>query len=259
MKRRIFIASAAMVGMSVHSQVADLNDAINKAGRQRMLSQRISKAYLAMVQKVEAGSAQQILDRSLALFDRQLVELKAYAPAGELRETYARLEASWSDFKIALVGASPSRDKALKIVQMDAAILGLANQGTQQYEKLSGKPVGRLVNMAGRQRMLSQRMAKFYLAATLQLDAPDAVSEIAKARAEFLAAQEVLRSAPEATAKIKEELALGDGQWVFFEQGLLRPEAARQSPKVMSDVFVASENLLNVMDRVTSLYGGIKA
>ncbi|HSV37101.1 MAG TPA: type IV pili methyl-accepting chemotaxis transducer N-terminal domain-containing protein [Ramlibacter sp.] len=259
MKRRIFIASAAMVGMSVHSQVTDMNDAINKAGRQRMLSQRISKAYLAMVQKVEPGSAQQVLDRSLALFDRQLVELKAFAPAGEVRETYVKLERSWSDFKSELVGAAPSRDHALKVIQMDAAILTLANQGTQQYEKLVSRPVGNLVNVAGRQRMLSQRMAKFFLASTLQLNAPASVAEIAKAKTEFLAAQEVLRSAPEATAKIKDELALADAQWVFFDQGLQRPDAARQSPKLMSDVFVSSENLLSVMDRVTGLYSALKA
>ena len=79
-KRRIFIASAAVFGITAHSQVADMNDAINKAGRQRMLSQRMSKAYLALVQQVEPGTAQQVLDRSVALFDRQLVELKAFAP-----------------------------------------------------------------------------------------------------------------------------------------------------------------------------------
>ena len=61
--------------MGARAQVADLNDAINKAGRQRMLSQRASKAYLALVQKVEPRSAQQVLDRSVALFERQLGEL----------------------------------------------------------------------------------------------------------------------------------------------------------------------------------------
>ena len=44
MKRRLFIASSALAAVGVHAQVADLNDAINKAGRQRMLSQRASKA-----------------------------------------------------------------------------------------------------------------------------------------------------------------------------------------------------------------------
>ncbi|ABE45191.1 type IV pili methyl-accepting chemotaxis transducer N-terminal domain-containing protein [Polaromonas sp. JS666] len=258
MKRRIFIVSAALFGLTAHSQVADMNDAINKAGRQRMLSQRMSKAYLALVQQVEPGTAQQVLDRSVALFDRQLVELKAFAPSASIRDTYGKLDVSWNEFKGTLVGTAPSRELVPKVMQMDANLLMLANQGTQQYEQASGKSVGKLVNIAGRQRMLSQRMAKFYLANALQVDPKGSMAEIAKARSEFLAALETLRNAPEATSKIKEELALADAQWVFFDQGLQRLDGMRSSPKLMSDVFVTSENLLSVMDRVTSLYTNLK-
>lgn len=259
MKRRIFIVSAAVLGMtSLHGQVVDLNDAINKAGRQRMLSQRMSKAYLALVQKVEPEAAQKVLDRSISLFDRQLVELKAFAPDPSIRETYVKLEGTWNDFKGVLVGSVPSKEQAAKVVQMDGATLALAHQGTQQLEKLSGKAVGKLVNMSGRQRMLSQRMAKFYLAQALQIDPQGSLTEMGKASAEFVAALEILRNAPEATAKIKEELALADGQWIFFDQGLQRRDGARASPKLMSDVFVASENMLIIMERVTGMYSNIK-
>jgi len=246
------------MAVAANAQVIDLNDAINKAGRQRMLSQRMSKAYLALVQKVETESAQQVLDRSISLFDRQLIELKAFAPAADIKETYTRLEGSWSEFKGVLVGSAPAKEHAAKVVQLDAAILALSNQGTQQYERVSAKAVGKLVNIAGRQRMLSQRMAKFCLANSLHVDSNAGLAEIGKARTEFLAAMDVLRNAPEATARIKDELALADNQWIFFDQGLKRLDGAHPSPKLMSDVFVTSENLLSVMDRVTGLYSAIK-
>ena len=253
MKRRIFIVSAAVFSLAAHSQVADINDAVNKAGRQRMLSQRMSKAYLALVEKIEAGSAQLMLDRSVALFDRQLAELKAFAPAADIRETYVKLEGAWSDFKGVLTARAPSRDQVATVIQMDVAP-ALANQGTQEYERASGKSLAKLVNIAGRQRMLSQRMAKFYLAGAMQIDPKGSAAEIGKSRAEFVAALETLRNAPEATPKVREELALADAQWIFFDQGLQRMDGARQAPKLLSDVFVASENLLSVMDRVTGLY-----
>ncbi len=106
--------------------------------------------------------------------------------------------------------------------------------------------------------MLSQRMAKLYLANSLQVDAQGSIAEIGKSRAEFIAALEVLRKAPEATPRIREELALADSQWVFFDLGLSRLDGARSSPKLMSDVFVSSENLLSVMDRITGLYSNLK-
>ncbi|HEV8689156.1 MAG TPA: type IV pili methyl-accepting chemotaxis transducer N-terminal domain-containing protein [Ideonella sp.] len=52
------------------AQVQDLNDAVNKAGRQRMLSQRMVKAWLAIGQQVEPTRAEKVLADSLALFDR---------------------------------------------------------------------------------------------------------------------------------------------------------------------------------------------
>ena len=200
-----------------------------------------------------------MLDKSLALFDRQLTELKGFAPTPDLQATYGKLDAAWGEFKSALVGKAPSRETAAALLQLDAKVLSLAHQGTQQFEAALSKPLGKLVNVAGRQRMLTQRMAKFYLAATLPVDASTASAEIAKARGEFTAAMELLRNAPEATLRIQEELKLADAQWVFFDMALKQLQEGAQRPKPMADVFISSENLLAVMDRVTGLYSSLKA
>lgn len=253
--RRTFCgATLALAAGAGYAQVSNLGDAINKAGRQRMLSQRMGKAWMSLGQGIEVEAARRVLDQSMALFDRQLTELKAFAPAGETRDTYVQLESAWSGYKALLVGTAPSKEQGKPLLDQAGKVLALAHKGTGLYEQQSGKPGAKLVNVAGRQRMLSQRMAQFYLANTWNVDTVVSQLELAKAREEFIPALELLRNAPEASPEIKQTLVLADGQWLFFDNAL---KARISSPKAASDVFVTSENLLQVMDRVTSLYARI--
>ena len=57
-------------------------------------------------------------------------------------------------------------------------------------------------------------------------------------------------AAPLSTPGIRDELALGESQWVFFEAALQRKSDARG----LETVATTSERLLEVMDRLTDLY-----
>lgn len=258
-RRTLIAAAASLPFVPVFGQVSDLGDAINKAGRQRMLSQRMGKAWLALAHGIEKASAQGIMDKSLSLFDRQLVELKAFATTADIKETYTKLDSAWGEYKAILVGAVPDQRNAARMLQINATVLALAHQGTIQYETVMARPVGKLVNVAGRQRMLSQRMAMYYLAAKVPVDIATATAEIEKARSDFIAGMALLHKAPENTQRINDELRLADDQWVFLDLALKKAGSGEvASVKPMSNVFTASENLLTVMDRVTGMYAALK-
>lgn len=256
--RRSFTLGVSLAACSLPGLAAikDINDAINKAGRQRMLTLRCAKAYIAQAAGVSASKTAPVLQKSIALFDQQLVELKAFAPSDAVRSVYQQLEPVWAEYKTALLGAAPSTDRARRVIALSEQILALSNKGTVQLEQFSGKPSGRLVNLSGRERMLSQRMATYYFVAAARIDPAAAAAEIARARTEFIANLQALRDAPQATPRIKSTLKLAESQWIFFDSALQHVDAAGQQ-RAQQELFIASENLLDVLNNVTDQYAAL--
>lgn len=246
------LCALALMPALAQAQVTDLNAAINKAGRERMLSQRMAKAYLQLGQNVNMTRSRRVLDASVALFDRQLVELKNYAPNADTRATSLALEKAWIAYKDVLIGMAPSQERAPQVLQLSDEVLALANTLTTQFEALSGTPAGRLVNLAGRQRMLSQRMAKLYQALHWNLPAGRMREDLALARKEFSAAHAELEAAPLNTDKLKRDLQLTSQQWFFFQDALDQKE--QDAMTRATNVASTSERILEMMEEVVSGY-----
>lgn len=233
-----------------------LGAAVNKAGRQRMLSQRMAKAYLMLVLGVLPDRARAILDESVARFEAQLVELKTLLPNDEARAAHQALERAWAPYSVVL-SAPANADGAAQIWDASDVALGAAHRLTLAYEKAAGTPASRLVNLCGRQRMLSQRMAKFSLFRLMAVRPPQAAQELDKAKREFVAAQTELAGTSLNTSEIKAELQLADVQWILFEHALSLSDSEKQ--RAARDVATTSERILEVMESVVSQYERLAA
>lgn len=237
---------------------ANLNEAINKAGRLRMLSQRMAKAYCQIGLNILPDKSRRILESSVNLYQGHLDELKAFAPSADIKATYADLDANWQRYRELLTG-TPSLSSARRIAQINEDALRVAHLGTTQFELFSPTSVGRLINIAGRQRMLSQRLAKFYMFRQWGISGPSMNTEMQLAKREFLSAMDALEHASENTGKISGELSLARTQWIFFENALQEQSVGDKNPHNAVNVATTSERILEMMDRVTELYGQLPA
>lgn len=222
--------------------------AINTAGRERMLTQRAAKAYLMLALQIDPARARTILDDSVARFDAQFALLAAGATSPELRAAHRLLAQRWSAYR-AVLAASPSREGAREVYVLSEDTEGAAHRLTLTIERTQGTPVDRLVNIAGRQRMLAQRMAKYALFAAYQVQPDAARMELTLARAQFSPALRQLERAP-GDDEIRAQLARLDAEWNVYRAVLDRPP----SPTAWAEIGARSERMLEVSEALVTLY-----
>ena len=252
MRRTVLQALAGAVFVptwqTAHAQLA-LSTAINRTARFRALSQRMAKAYCQIHLNVYPEQSRTVLATAQKLVQLGFADL-ATAPWPEhLATQLAQVQQLALDLDALLV-QPPSKASVAAVALQADKMLASADSATQMFEKLSSTSTARLVGTAGRQRMLSQRLAKNYSLVAAGLSTPKMADQMISDAVEFKQALAILSAAPVSSAGIRSELALGESQWVFFDAALQRQPDVRG----LQAVATTSERLLEVMDKVTGLY-----
>ncbi|MGR3310584.1 MAG: type IV pili methyl-accepting chemotaxis transducer N-terminal domain-containing protein [Candidatus Brocadiales bacterium] len=157
---------------------------LNLAGRQRMLTQKMSKEILLIAWNVDADKNREELKRSAATFERTLdglikgdKELGLPVANNHIAEHINSVRPLWMDFKAVVVEAATSGQTSegiiKKVSDINLPLLDKCDEIVMVYEVEAEHITGggaHIINLTGKQRMLTQKMAKEFLLITLNVN-----------------------------------------------------------------------------------------
>ncbi|WP_439389727.1 hypothetical protein [Ideonella sp. YS5] len=218
------------------------------SGKQRMLSLRALKAYAQLSLNVMPEKAAPILAASLDELKSSNATLRTLAKDANLAALQS--QATLIDKLAAVTRTPPSAGTVQQAAQVSEELLANAEAVTQGFVKSGAEAPAALVNLAARQRMLSQRAAGSYFAYQAAAKSPELKARALKATADFKAAISAFDDAKAEFPQIADRLEMARMQMIFFDNALGSIDSPTKEQ--FATIATTSERILSEMDSMTS-------
>jgi len=249
-----------MLAMSIfpaQAEIDNISQAINESGRLRMLTQRMAKAHFLRAMDIQPDVTKNQFNKSIFKFEDNINKLKIFTntlqEASELNHSISQIEKQWQNYKQTLM-MDLHDGYASQILEQSDLTLMACEKLVVLLEKTAQRQSAHWVNLSGRQRMLSQRIAKLYTAISLSGHNSLYDQGLQAAVLEFDIALAALKKSPDNTLFLTHKLNKVSTQWNFSKQGLRVLNEGSSTPLV---IFMTTETILKQMNDITSLYEDI--
>jgi hypothetical protein len=222
-------------------------EAVNRAGQLRMLSQRLVKLYALQCAGVSQAETRRLFLDTEAQIENILATLGRSLSHATFGDLLTSLSDPWTRLH-ALAGHGGRLDRLERVDELAEEMLDHSERLTANLEVPAFANALHAINVAGRQRMLSQRLAKQALMLAL-LPRPRLI-ELQDGTAIALEEGLVfLRALPLSNAEITREMVAAGGTWQEFKVAL----SLRDTAEGRDQIATLSEQMLGCFDRITDL------
>lgn len=229
--------------------IKSAEEAVNIAGKQRMFTQRMLKDYAMVGMNNTFGNPGEDLKKTMDEFSDHLASLQSYAKSEETKKSLQKVETLWKPIQKSLQ-ETPSIEKVATLQEDLEKLLKASDDTTKLFAKESGKTSGEMVNIAGRQRMLSQRMASLYMLKVWGVKDPKFETKLDDTMKLFKTSLEKLETSPLNNDESKALLTKVKRSFMFFEM-MNRSSSKKFIPTL---IYKKSNDILKNMNTVTQLY-----
>jgi len=232
------------------ASIVSTEQIINLAGQQRMFSQRMAKDYFYVGKKINRGNASRQLADTLKEFKKTQIFLNKNIKDEEIRNLIAFVDMSLDEF-IAISKEPYSVDNGTIILDLSESMLEGSGYIVQAIVK--DRKTNEIIDTAGKQRMLSQRIGKYYIAYQAGIKDDNTIVQMKDTVKEFDSNLKKLMSNISNTDKIKSELAKVNKMWRIVYKFYLNIEKGGL-PVI---VYSTTDDITTKMDKIVSLYVNI--
>ena len=243
------------------------NKAVNISGKQRMLTQRMGKIYLYLLDNPNDFKAQKNLKITKIIFEKQISILDKNASLLITKNKLAEVKETWEKYK-KFIETTPNKKDAKKIINTNSTILKYANNvvnavileskggsSDDSYVAEEDSELKQIINKAGRQRMLSQRLALYYFANKPDLKNKKTESVLRNVYSELDNALNDLLVSSFNNDRIDE--ALGDVT-VLWESVKENNDKLFKQGYQDQEIYKLSNTLTKLFNKITNLYEKVK-